>query len=67
MDSLKENKPFECPVVLDKIKVEREKLIASLSDFNIPEDEKQFILRKINNMSEKLVRAGRYAKDSYED
>lgn len=64
---MKEIKPFECPVVLDKIKEEREELIASLARFDMPESERQFILRKINNISERLVRAGRYAKDSYED
>ncbi len=60
-------KPFECPVVLDKIKEEREELLASLAKFDMRSDERQFIIRKINNISERLVRAGRYAKDAYED
>lgn len=64
---MKDFKPFECPIVMDRIKEEREELLASLSRFDMPDSERQFIIRKINHMSERLVRAGRYAKDSNEN
>lgn len=60
---MKEFRPFEDPEELEKIRQLREELISSLQDFNIPEDEKRFILRKISIISEKLVGAARYKKD----
>jgi hypothetical protein len=60
---VKEFRPFEDPEELEKIRQLREELISSLQDFNIPEDEKRFILRKISIISEKLVGAARYKKD----
>ena len=60
---MKEFRPFEDPEELEKIRQLREELISSLQDFNIPEDEKRFILRKISIISEKLVNVARYKKD----
>ena len=60
---MKEFRPFEDPKELEKIRQLREELISSLQDFNIPEDEKRFILRKISIISEKLVNGARYKKD----
>jgi len=60
---VKEFRPFEDPEELEKIRQLREELISSLQDFNIPEDEKRFILRKISIISEKLVNGARYKKD----
>lgn len=60
---MKEFRPFEDPEELEKIRQLREELISSLQDFNIPEDEKRFILRKISIISEKLVNGARYKKD----
>lgn len=60
---MKEFRPFEDPEELEKIRQLREELISSLQDFNIPEDEKRFILRKISIISEKLVNGAIYKKD----
>ena len=60
---MKEFRPFEDAEELEKIRQLREELISSLQDFNIPEDEKRFILRKISIISEKLVNGARYKKD----
>ena len=61
---MKEFRPFEDPEQVEKIRQKREELIESLGDFNIPEDEKRFILRKISIISERLLRAARYFKDA---
>ena len=60
---MSEFRPFEDPEELEKIRQKREELILSLGDFDIPEDEKRFILRKISIISDKLVAANRYKKD----
>ena len=52
---MKEFKPFEDPVEVEKILEKREELIQSLQDFTITEDEKRFILRKISIISNKLL------------
>lgn len=54
-----EFRPFEDPEELKKIEAYREELIASLDDFDIEPDTKQFILRKISIISEKLVEAAK--------
>ena len=60
---MKEFKPFEDPVEVEKILEKREELIQSLQDFTITEDEKRFILRKISIISNKLLEKARYKKD----
>lgn len=60
---MKEFRPFEDPVEVEKILDKREELIQSLQDFTITEDEKRFILRKISIISNKLLEKARYAKD----
>lgn len=54
--------PFEDEKEVEKIKEEREKLIRSLEDYDIPEEEKRFIMRKINHITERLLEKARYSK-----
>jgi len=56
-------KPFEDKEEIEKIQKERDKLIEFLDDFDIDDDERRFIVRKINNISEKLLEKARYKKD----
>ena len=61
---MKEFRPFEDKVEIEKILEKREELIQSLQDFTITEDEKRFILRKISIISNKLLESARYKKDA---
>lgn len=54
-----EFRPFEDKEELEKIRRKREELIQSLEKFDLPEDEKRFILRKISIISEKLIEAAK--------
>lgn len=60
---MKEFKPFEDPEEIEKILEKREELIMELGRFDIGEDEKRFILRKISIISNKLLEKARYKKD----
>ncbi len=55
--------PFADKEELAKLQKERMELIDSLDDYSIGHEEKQFILRKINNITEKLLHKARYIKD----
>ena len=56
--------PFEDKEEVEKIAKLRNELIKSLNSFEIGDDEKRFILRKINHISEKLLEKARYSGDS---
>jgi len=45
---------------MDRIKIDKEELIKKLSDYDISDTEKRFILRKIKNMSEKILEKAKY-------
>ena len=47
---------------VDTIKAERDRLIAELQNFEMEETERMFIIRKINNITEKLIKAAHYGK-----
>jgi hypothetical protein len=55
-------KPFEDKEKVDTIKKERDRLLAELQDFEMEETERMFIIRKINNITEKLLKAAEYGK-----
>lgn len=55
--------PFADEEEIERLREERDRLINSLSEYAIPEDEQRFIIRKIKNITEKLVEKARYAKD----
>lgn len=55
--------PFADQEELARLQKERMELIDSLDDYSIGDDEKQFILRKINNITEKLLFKARYSRD----
>jgi hypothetical protein len=59
----KEFRPFEDKEELEKIMKKRDELIEQLQQFDIPEDQKRFILRRISIISNKLLERNRYAKD----
>lgn len=59
-----EFRPFEDPIELEKIRKKRSELIKQLENFDIPSDEKQFILRRIGIITQKLEEAARYGKDT---
>jgi len=58
-----EFRPFEDPIELEKIRQKRSELINQLENFDIPSDEKQFILRRIGIITQKLEEAARYGKE----
>ena len=52
-------KPFEDKEEVEKIKAKREELIGSLSEFDLEDTERMFLVRKINNITEKLLKKAR--------
>ena len=60
---MSEFRPFEDPIELEKIRQKRSELINQLENFDIPSDEKQFILRRIGIITQKLEEAARYGKE----
>lgn len=55
-------KPFEDKEEVDSIKKERDNLIEMLKNYDLPTDEKRFILRRIQIISQRLLEKARYAK-----
>jgi len=55
--------PFKDEEEVEKITKEREYLIETLQKYNMPESERMFILRKISNITEKLLEKARYGKE----
>lgn len=56
-------KPFADEEEIKRIKKERDELIEMLKDYNIPKDERRFILRKIQIITERLVEQANYKKN----
>ena len=54
--------PFIDEEECERLRKERDELIRQLDKFPIPEDEKRFIIRRISNISEKLLEKAKYAK-----
>jgi len=57
-----EFKPFEDKEKVCEINKERNKLIEDLQVIDMPETERMFILRKINIITDKLLKKARYGK-----
>jgi hypothetical protein len=55
-------KPFEDQEEVDTIKKERDNLIEMLKNYDLPKDEKRFVLRRIQIISQRLLEKARYAK-----
>lgn len=55
-------RPFEDKEEVERIEKEREELIRTLQTYDMESSERQFILRKINHISEKLLQKARYMK-----
>lgn len=55
-------KPFEDQEEVDTIKKERDNLIEMLKNYDLPKDEKRFILRRIQIIAQRLLEKARYAK-----
>lgn len=55
-------KPFEDKEEVETIKKERDNLIELLKNYDIPKDEKRFILRRIQIIAQRLLEKARYAK-----
>ena len=55
-------KPFEDKEMVEEITKEREHLLEMLQKYNIPESERMFIMRKISNITKKLLEKARYGK-----
>jgi len=55
-------RPFEDIEEIKKIQEERNNLLHQLQNLDMPESEKMFIIRKINNITEKLLEKARYGK-----
>lgn len=56
-------KPFEDKEHVEKLREERDKLIESLSNYPIDANEKRFIIKKLQDITEKLIKKAQYAKD----
>ena len=54
--------PFEDEDEVKKIKKERDDLIEMLKKYDIPKDERRFIFRKIQIITERLLEKARYSK-----
>lgn len=54
--------PFEDEELTKEIKKERDELIKELERYNIPDSERRFLIRRIQNITEKLLDKAKYAK-----
>lgn len=52
--------PFTNEEETERLKKERDELIDALEDYEIPHDEKRFILKRINIITEKLLEKAKY-------
>ena len=55
-------RPFEDKEEVERIEKEREELIKVLGTYDMESSERMFILRKINHITEKLLKSARYMK-----
>lgn len=55
-------RPFEDKEEVERIEKERDALIRTLEDYDMESSERQFILRKINHITEQLLKKARYMK-----
>ena len=58
-----EFKPFEDKEEVEKIKKERDQLIAMLANFDMPDSERRFLKRKIAVITQRLLHKARYSKN----
>lgn len=54
--------PFEDEELTKEIKKERDELIKELERYNIPDSERRFLIRRIENITQKLLDKAKYAK-----
>lgn len=54
--------PFEDEKLIEDIKKERDELIKQLERYNMPDSERRFLVRKIENITNKLLEKAKYAK-----
>jgi len=54
--------PFEDEELIEEIKKERDELIKQLERYNMPDSERRFLVRKIENITNKLLEKAKYAK-----
>lgn len=57
--------PFEKTNEIEELKKNRDSLLAYLQTSNISEDERRFIIRKINILSNKLLKEMNYTGKNY--
>lgn len=55
-------KPFEDKEEVERIKKERDELIEILGKYDIPKDEKRFLMRRIQIITDRLLEKARYGK-----
>jgi len=55
-------RPFEDKEEVERIEKERAELIKVLGTYDMESSERMFILRKINHITEKLLKSARYMK-----
>jgi len=56
-------KPFKDELLYEKIEQERDKLLEYLEKYDMEDSERRFIIKKIQNISEKLLEKANYAKN----
>lgn len=54
--------PFEDEKLIEDIKKERDELIKQLERYNMPDSERRFLIRRIENITQKLLDKAKYAK-----
>ena len=54
--------PFEDEKLVEEIKKERDELIKQLEGYSMPDSERRFLVRKIENITNKLLEKAKYAK-----
>jgi hypothetical protein len=54
--------PFLDKEEVEKIKKERDELLEIISKYNLPDSELRFILKKIENITQKLLEKAKYSK-----
>ena len=54
--------PFLDKEEVEKIKKERDELLEIIGKYNLPESELRFILKKIENITQKLLEKAKYSK-----
>jgi hypothetical protein len=54
--------PFQNDEEVERIKKERDELLDMLNNYNMSDSEKRFIIKRIENITKKLLEKAKYSK-----